>query len=365
MTKKVLLGLSGGVDSAVAAHLLQKEGYEVIGAFMKNFSDTKNQLTGDCNWVEDRKDAQKVAAKLNIPLITLDFEDEYKKYVIDPMFDDYAKGLTPNPDSLCNKIIKFPLLWKEAQKRGCDYIATGHYIKRTYNKKTNEYELHIPKDTGKDQSYFLYELTQTDIKHSLFPIADYTKDEVRAIAKKHNLHNFDKHGTRGICFVGKVDLKEFLKQRIKPKQGKILNDRGKQIGVHDGVMYFTIGERASDKHMEIFKEFRNAAKQKLFIARKNPKNNTLVVVPKPHSLLTTKEFYVRKLHFISKHDKQDRMNIKIRYRHLAPLIPATLTKVGSRWKCTTKQPIEALADGQSCIFYKGTKMLGGGEIRFS
>ena len=178
----VLVGLSGGVDSAVAALLLKKQGYRVIGAFMKNFSETKNKLTGECHWVEDKKDAEKIAAKLQIPLITLDFENEYKRDVIDPMFRAYAQGLTPNPDTNCNRYIKFPLLWKEAKKRGIDLIATGHYAKIKNTK--NGFELWQANDKEKDQTYFLHKISQSDLQHTLFPIGDYTKAEVRAIAKK-------------------------------------------------------------------------------------------------------------------------------------------------------------------------------------
>jgi len=243
--KTVLLGLSGGVDSAVAALLLKKQGYKVIGAFMRNFSETKNKLTGECSWLEDKKDAQKIAAILNIPLVILNFEKEFKKYIIDPMFKSYNSGLTPNPDSLCNKIIKFPFLWKQAKKLKADYIATGHYIKKIKNKF--QYTLKIPKDKKKDQSYFLYELTQSDLQHSLFPVGNLTKKEVRKIAKQNKFPNHNKSSTKGICFVGKINMKTFLRQKIKPKPGNTKDPEDKIIGTHNGVMYYTIGERVGER----------------------------------------------------------------------------------------------------------------------
>lgn len=365
--KSVLLGLSGGVDSAVAALLLKQKGYKVIGAFMKNFSETKNEITGDCNYLEDKKDAQKIAAILEIPFVSLDFEKEYKKYVIDPMFRDYAKGLTPNPDSLCNKIIKFPLLWREAKKLKCDYIATGHYIKRSYNKKTKSYEISIPKDKSKDQSYFLYELTQKDLEHTLFPIDGLTKTEVRVIAKKNKLPNADKLGTRGICFVGKIDMKDFLKQKIKPKPGKILDQDGNVIGKHNGIMYYTIGERIRENsNTQILKEHRNKLNKKMYVASKNKRANILVVVPQRHSLLRKNEFNLTKVHFINSKNKSLKVlkGVKVRIRHLAPLISAKIVKQNGKYKVKLSKSVQAVADGQSCVVYKGKKILGGGEIRF-
>ena len=236
--KSVLLGLSGGVDSSVAAFLLKKEGYKVIGAFLKCFSDTKDPITGECNWIAEKRMAQKIAAHLEIPFITLDLEKQYKKEVILPMFKSYSNGLTPNPDVACNTIIKFPWLLKEAQKKGLDFIATGHYVRV---KKTKQgYDLLQGKDNNKDQSYFLYELNQSILQHCLFPIGNLKKEEVREIARKQEFPNWNKHGTSGICFVGKVNIKSFLEKKIKNKPGPILDQNGKVIGKHPGVFYYTI-----------------------------------------------------------------------------------------------------------------------------
>ena len=235
--KSVLLGLSGGVDSSVAAFLLKKEGYKVIGAFLKCFSDTKDPITGECNWIAEKRMAQKIAAHLEIPFITLDLEKQYKKEVILPMFKSYSNGLTPNPDVACNTIIKFPWLLKEAQKKGLDFIATGHYVRV---KKTKQgYDLLQGKDNNKDQSYFLYELNQSILQHCLFPIGNLKKEEVREIARKQEFPNWNKHGTSGICFVGKVNIKSFLEKKIKNKPGPILDQNGKVIGVLQFYNLFT------------------------------------------------------------------------------------------------------------------------------
>lgn len=360
--KKVLLGLSGGVDSAVSALLLKNQGYNVIGAFMINFSDTKNKLTGDCNYLEDKKDAQKIASILNIPLKIFNFEKQYKKQVLNQMFNSYKKGLTPNPDSLCNKIIKFPMLWHEAKKRNINYIATGHYIKKI--EKGNKYFLKIPKDKNKDQSYFLYDLTQKDLKHTLFPIADLTKQKVRKIAKANKFPNWNKHGTRGICFVGKIPMKTFLEQKIKRKQGKILDEKNNVIGTHNGIMFYTIGERIKEIPNEttIFPEFRNKY-GKLYVAQKNKKTNIITAVSDNHPLLYKKEFNLININFINK-IKLPIKNARVRIRHLGELYSADIININGKTLAVLKKPIKAVAEGQSCVIYKNSFILGGGEIRY-
>ncbi|MEK6915008.1 MAG: tRNA 2-thiouridine(34) synthase MnmA [Nanoarchaeota archaeon] len=354
MKQRVMLGLSGGVDSAVTAWLLKKQGYEVICAFLKCFSDSK--IKGQCSYLEDKKEAQKIASKLNLPLIELDYEKEYKNKVIKPMFKSYSKGITPNPDSLCNKTIKFPYLWKEATKNKCNFIATGHYITKLKNK--NVYTLKIPKDKNKDQSYFLYQLTQKDLSRTLFPIGDYTKSEVRRIARINNFQNWNKHGTRGLCFVGNIDMKSFLKQKIKNKQGIIRNPEGEIVGKHNGIMFYTIGERLRENEdMEIDKDYRNKIKSKLYIAKKDIKKNELIVAPKNNPLLKIKEFRIKNINWISGKPKSE--NILVRIRHLGKLHKASMK--GN--KIHLNQPIEGIALGQSAVFYSKSRiMLGGGEI---
>ncbi len=358
--KTVVLGLSGGVDSSVAALLLKKEGYKVIGAFMKNFSSVKNPLTGECNWVEEKKMAQKIASILKIPLVTFDFEKEYKSLVIAPMFKAYSLGLTPNPDSLCNKVIKFPLFWKAAKKLGADYIAFGHYIKKI--KSGNSFTLQRAKDESKDQSYFLYDITQSDLSHTLFPIGDYTKSEIRKIAKRNHLPNWNKKSTSGICFVGKINLKEFLKEKIAERPGIVLSPEGKKIGTHPGTMFFTIGERVAPKNkIEISDKYRNQAQDRLYIADK--KGNTLIIAPRNHPILKKQEIKIKNIHLINSREKIPRI-IKARIRHLGSLIPSTLKKTKNNYILTFSKPQEGVAEGQSVVLYKGKEVLGGGEIRF-
>lgn len=356
--KKVLLGLSGGVDSAVAALLLQKQGYEVIGAFMRCFSEEKNKITGECPWIEDRKSAQNIASKLGIKFITINYEKEYTNQVIKPMFKSYAKGLTPNPDSACNNLVKFPYLWKEAKKLNCDYIATGHYIKKI--KKGNKFYLKVPIDKKKDQSYFLYGLSQQDLEHTLFPIGEYSKSKVRSIAKKNNLHNWNRQGTRGLCFVGNIDMKSFLKQKIRNKPGNIKNPEGEIVGKHDGMMFYTIGERIKENNQVIINnDYRNKVKSKLYISNKNIKKNEITIAPKGHSSLKRKDFQIKNLNLISGKPKSS--SILVRIRHLGDLNKANLK--GN--KITLNKPIEGVAPGQSAVIYtKQGIMLGGGEIQY-
>lgn len=272
---------------------------------------------------------------------------------MNPMFQSYAKGLTPNPDSLCNKTIKFPLLWKEAKKLNCDHIATGHYA------KIKNLKLYRPKDKTKDQTYFLYDLKLSDLKHTLFPIANLTKEEVRTIAKKHKFPNYNKKGTSGICFVGKINMKSFLKNKIKTKEGKIIDHEGKTIGTHQGIMFYTIGERIrSTIGLKIKKG--KLAQKRWYISSKNIKSNTLIVAPEKHPTLLKKEFKIIKLSWVSKKPKLPMKNIKVKIRHLGNLIPATINK---NHLCTLKKPIQGLASGQSCVIYEKKEVLGGGEIR--
>ncbi len=359
MKQKVLLGLSGGVDSAVATLLLQKEGYEVIGAFMRCFSEEKNKITGECPWIEDRKSAQKISSQLGIEFITINYENEYTKQVIKPMFQSYAKGLTPNPDSACNTVIKFPYLWKEAKKHNCKFIATGHYIIKKIE-KNNKFYLKIPKDSKKDQSYFLYGLSQEDLKHTLFPIGNYKKEEIRELAKQNNLHNWNRQGTRGLCFVGNIDVKSFLKQKIKNKPGIIKDPDGNIVGQHNGMMFYTIGERLGENQdIQISNEYRNKVKSKIYIAKKDIKNNILIVAPENHPLLKTKEFKIKNINYISGKPKEK--SILVRIRHLGDLNKAQIK--GN--KIILHKPIEGVAPGQSAVLYTKSKtLIGGGEISY-
>ncbi|MCX6749860.1 MAG: tRNA 2-thiouridine(34) synthase MnmA [Candidatus Pacearchaeota archaeon] len=366
---KVLLAMSGGVDSSVAALLLKKQGYEVIGAFMKNWSDTKDPLTGVCAWRTERKMALKIASQLDIPLITLDFEKQYRKEVIEKMFEKYKKGITPNPDIDCNQKIKFPLLLKEAKKREINLIATGHYARVKKNKK-NIYELLRGVDKFKDQSYFIYKINQTELSRCLFPIGDYKKEQIRIIAQKNKFPNYNKKGTVGICFVGKVNLKKFLQKKIKPKKGKILNPEGKIIGEHDGIYYYTIGQRLGPRYgFELDRGDKNKP-SKWYVAGKDIKKNILITAPKNHPLNFRKEIIVKNLHLISdKENSFKNKNTKVlsRIRHVGELLPSTLfyDKKSKQFKVKLDEAITGVSKGQAIVLYEGEKVLGGGEISFN
>jgi tRNA-specific 2-thiouridylase len=366
--QKVLVGMSGGVDSSVAALLLKKRGYDVYGAFMKNWSDTKNKITGQCAWIEERAHAIKIATKLQIPIITLDFEKEYKKLVVDEMFKKYKKGITPNPDIDCNQKIKFPMFLKEAQKRGINLIATGHYAR--IKKKNGKYQLHRAKDESKDQSYFLYRQNQNDLAHTLFPIGNLTKKKVRKIAKKHHFQNYAKKGTVGICFIGKVNLKNFLSKKIKPKKGKILDPKGNKIGEHDGIYYYTIGQRLGPRYGFDLKRQDPKTKRMVrwYVAKKDAKKNIIVAAPEGHKILLRKKIIITNLHLIDENQKKFKKNLPrkvlARIRQVGELMPTTLSKKGNKIIATLNIPITGVSEGQAIVLYDKTKCIGGGVIGF-
>lgn len=364
---RVLVAMSGGVDSSVAALFMKKKGYEVIGAFMKNWSGTKDEI-GECNWKEEREFAIKIAAKLKIPLITLDFEKQYRKDVVEKMYKDYRKGITPNPDIDCNQKVKFPLLIKEAKKLKADFVVTGHYSR--IRKSENKYELLRAKDETKDQSYFLYRIKQNELKYLKFPIGDYTKKQVREIAKENKFPNFDKKSTVGICFIGKINLKEFLKKKIKLKKGKIFDPEGNIIGEHDGIYYYTIGQRLGPRYgIEISKK--NDDKKFLkrwYVARKNAKKNEIIAAPEAHPLLFRKEMIMKKFYLISKDKNKFKKPKKVlsRIRQVGELLPSKISydKKKKQFKVILGKSITGVSEGQAIVLYKGKKVLGGGVIGF-
>ena len=365
---KVLLAMSGGVDSSVAALLLKNQGYEVIGAFMKNWSDTKDPLTGRCAWRTERKMALKIASQLDISLITLDFEKEYKKEVIEKMFEKYKKGITPNPDIYCNQKIKFPLLLKEAKKLGINKIATGHYARVKKNKNL-KYELLRGIDESKDQSYFIYKINQNELSHCIFPIGEYTKDQIRIIAQNNKFPNYNKKGTVGICFVGKVNLKKFLQKKIKPKKGKILDPEGKVIGEHDGIYYYTIGQRLGPRYgFELDRGDKNKP-SKWYVAKKDVKKNIIIAAPENHPLNFRKNITIKDIHFISNTPQEfqkSKQKVLSRIRHVGELLPSTIfyNKKSKKFKVILNEAITGISEGQAIVLYEGDKVLGGGEIRF-
>ncbi len=359
--QKILLAMSGGVDSSVAALLLKKQGYEVIGAFMKSWSNEPEDLS-DCPWKVEREYAIKVSKILKIPLITFDFEKQYRKEIVDEMFKNYQAGITPNPDIECNNKIKFPFLLKEAKKLNCELIATGHYARIKYNSKNRKFELHRAKDELKDQSYFLYKLKQNELKNTLFPNGQLTKKQIREIAKKNNFPNYNKKGTVGICFIGKINLKKFLQKKIKPKKGIILDPGGNKIGEHDGIFYYTIGQRIGSRYgIEVSKP--EKMQKKWYVARKIPKTNTIIAAPEGHELNFRKEILIKNPYWISEKPKNN-SRVLSRIRQVGELLPSILQYKDKKFKIILNKAITGVSQGQAIVLYQGEKCLGGGEIWF-
>jgi tRNA-specific 2-thiouridylase len=347
--KTVVLGMSGGVDSSVAALLLQKQGYNVIGIFMKNFSDTKNKFTGECWWREELEMARNIASKLNIPLHVVDYESKYKNLVIKPMISGYASGKTPNPDIECNNLTKFPALLQAAKKFNADFIATGHYAR--IKEKASKFLILQGKDKTKDQSYFLYKLTQKELAKTLFPLGNMTKQQVRQLAKKKNFPNWEKHGSAGVCFIGNVPLRNYLQKHIKSKKGKVIDTSGNTIGTHQGASFYTIGQRVGP-HIGVV--LTNATSQKRwYVASK--KANTLTVAPQGSPSLKISSVSIKNAHWFFPVPKS---SIKARVRHLGSLIPCKI----SNNKVIFAKPQQGIASGQSVVFYRGAELVSGAEM---
>ncbi len=371
--------MSGGVDSSVTALLLKKKGYDVVGVFMNCWTSSNTRINADFNADERRnfsdeceaereaEDARRVAGKLGIPFYVWDFEVEYKKKVVDYMVDGYRRGLTPNPDVMCNKEIKFGLFLEKALKFGADYVATGHYVK--IKKDGKYFSLYAAADKNKDQSYFLWTLTQKQLKHCLFPIGDYQKSKVREIAKKAGLPTAEKKDSQGICFLGKVTLADFLKDYIPAKKGEVLNVAGKIIGEHSGAQFYTIGQRhglASGS----WKRTPGVSKP-FYVAEKNARKNTIVVTEGEDSQeLFKREVELAEMNFINlnyslirtnKGYKEIKVFARVRYRQ--PLFPASLILNNSSFKLVFDKPQRFVAPGQSAVLYfKLGGILGGGII---
>lgn len=278
------------------------------------------------------------------------------------MISDYKKGLTPNPDIVCNKLIKFPYLLKEAKKLKANYIATGHYAR--IKKTKSGYELLAGKDKTKDQSYFLYELTQQELSKLIFPIGGLTKKKVREIAIRNKFPNYNKPGTRGICFIGKMpNIKLFLETKIKSKKGKILSSEGKILGTHPGTAYFTIGQKVQEHLGLIINKPKQYAQKRYYIADKIPKTNTIIAAPENHLILKKKSVIIKNFHQINPNKIIPRAGLKARIRHLGQLHKGKLIKKANKYAFKFNKPLEAIAEGQSIVIHKGNQVLGGGEIR--
>jgi tRNA-specific 2-thiouridylase len=374
-SRRVFVGLSGGVDSAVSAALLKKEGYEVTGVFIKAWDpSTELRVNSNqkypCTWREDRRSAMRVAAILDIPFVTLDLEKEYKKEIVDYMINEYKEGKTPNPDVMCNKEIKFGHFLKWAlgpsNDGGADFVATGHYsIKSEARNPKSEikYGLLEGKDSNKDQSYFLWTLTPDQLKHVLFPIGHLQKSEVRKLAKKFGLPQATRKDSQGLCFLGKIDMKEFLSKYIKPRKGDVINTQGEVLGYHNGAVFFTFGERHG---FTITKK--GALDKPFYVVDKNISKNTITVDHKvesknkkdyrPRSI--TKKIYLKDVNIMDENIfKMKKLFCRFRYRQ--PLIECRAEEEGSNILVSLETE-EGISIGQSLVFYHNTKCLGGGII---
>jgi tRNA-uridine 2-sulfurtransferase len=351
---KVLIALSGGIDSAVSAVLLLRAGYQVEAAFMKNWSSTEGLLKNECPWLDDRREALKVAAHLQIPLHTFDFEKQYQERVMDYFFKEYSACRTPNPDVMCNKEIKFSLLYDKAIQMGFDYLATGHYA------QIKDGRLVRSKDEFKDQTYFIYNIKKEQLNNVLFPVGGFEKKEIKLMARKFGLPNADRKESMGLCFVGKVQLDKFLAQKIKSKIGDIVDLEGKVVGQHRGVAFYTIGQRQG---------LGIGGSAPYYVMSKDIKTNTLVVSHDPDQ----KEFQTDSLQITNTNwlisEPKKKFVCQARFRHQQKLqtVTVSIAKDSDQQEHTVyevkfKKPQSAVASGQSVVLYKGKVCLGGGVI---
>lgn len=345
---KVFVGISGGVDSSVSALLLKEKGYDVTGVFIRAWYPDFL----DCNWRNEMRDAMRVCAQLEIPFLVCDAEHEYKTHVIDYLINEYSRGRTPNPDVMCNKQIKFKTFLNFARKNGADFIATGHYARNV------EANLLTAADSDKDQTYFLWNLNKKILCQTIFPIGHLLKSEVRRIAKKNNLFTASKKDSQGLCFLGHVDMKNFLRNYLNPQPGDVLDDVGKIIGRHEGAILYTIGERHD---FEIYNKDSNAAA--LFVTKKDVKDNTITVSSKKKSS-NNDIIEIQNVNFI-KDAPSEGQTLAARIRYRQPLQDCIITKMTH---CTAeirfKIKQNSITPGQSLVLYdeKRNKCLGGGII---
>lgn len=343
---KVYVGLSGGVDSSVTAALLKEQGYDVTGVYMKNWSQ---DLPGmPCPWKEDYQDAKRVAVQLGIPFKMYDFQKEYRGKVVDYMVAEYQAGRTPNPDIMCNQEVKFKVFLETCLEDGADMIATGHYA------RVKAGQLLRAKDDNKDQTYFLYRVTEDALKHTLFPLGNYTKPEVRELAKKFGLVTATKKESMGICFVGKVGIKDFLIHELGPqKPGEVINQDGAVVGTHEGAIFYTIGQRHG---LDI-----GGGLPYYVIGKDMAKNQVRVTTDINDSNLWTKQLTLSNVHWINDRPKSGSV-VQVRTRHRAPLVEATVEISDESTILSLKDDIRAATPGQSTVLYSDSNVLGGGIV---
>lgn len=351
--KKVFVGLSGGVDSSVSAYLLKKAGYDVTGVFIRTWQPDFIE----CTWRDERRDAMRIAAELDIPFLECDAEEEYKKDVAMYMIEEYKKGRTPNPDVMCNRVVKFGVFWEFSKARGADYIATGHYVRIRQNSQgeNNEYELLVGVDPSKDQSYFLWKLSSDDMAHILFPVGHLNKNEVRKVAKKAGIFTATKKDSQGVCFLGMLDMKDFLSHYIEKQNGNVLNTKGEVIGEHEGALFFTLGERHG---FTISKRDTNEQRP-LYVVSKNIERNE-IVVSEEKEFKDSSDILIQEMTVPAKY-MNEKLECQIRYhgqRH-----ECTITESGpEKFKVNFEVECPTVASGQSVVFYKNEHLLGGGVV---
>jgi tRNA-specific 2-thiouridylase len=359
MTRKtVFVGMSGGVDSSVTAHLLKKQGYDVVGVFMKCYN-----IDGCAE--ADAEDARRVAEHIGISFYVWDFEQEYKDRVVQYMIEGYRAGITPNPDVMCNREIKFGLFLEKALASGADYVATGHYVKIEKSVANGIFKLFEANDSNKDQSYFLWTLTQKQLAHCLFPVGSYKKPEVREIARRAGLPTAEKKDSQGICFLGKFSLDDFLKQYIPEKRGALVTTAGEYIGEHSGAEFYTIGQRHIDADFAFPKTGGARERKPLYVASKDAETNTVVVAEgSDHPALYRNEVELTQMNFISGVAAENILAVRARVRYRHPLSDATLSKLeNGNYRLVFATPQKFVAEGQSTVFYGADgEMLGGGVI---
>ncbi|MDZ7786019.1 MAG: tRNA 2-thiouridine(34) synthase MnmA [Candidatus Saccharibacteria bacterium] len=345
MPKNVFVGMSGGVDSSVTAALLKERGYDVTGVFMKNWTQ---DLPGfPCPWKEDFNDAKRVAVQLGIPFKVYDFQDQYRQKVVDYMIEEYKAGRTPNPDIICNQEVKFKLFFDAALEDGAEMIATGHYARTTNGK------LLTAKDENKDQTYFLYRVNKAALRKTLFPLGDFaSKDAVRREAKRLGLVTAGKKDSQGICFVGKVGIREFLSRFVKARPGKVLDERGQEVGEHDGAIFYTIGQR---KGLGI-----GGGLPYYVIGKDMDKNEVYVTRDISSDRLWSTSAKLTDAHWINNEPPEG--EYWLRTRHRAPKEWVKLIKRGGSPTLRFKQKIRAITPGQSAVLYDDDRVVGGGIV---
>jgi tRNA-uridine 2-sulfurtransferase len=348
--KTAYVGMSGGVDSSVAAALLQQQGYRVVGVYMKNW--TEDVAGTECPWRKDLLDAQAAAATLDIPFKVFDFEQQYRDKVVGYMVEEYRSGRTPNPDVMCNQEIKFKLFLDVAMAEGADLVATGHYAR--VKPDGDRAALYAGLDNNKDQSYFLYRITSSALKYTLMPVGGLTKPKVRQLAEQFGLPNAKKPDSQGICFVGEVGIKDFLKCYIAPQEGPVVRvSDGKIVGRHDGAAYYTIGQR---RGLAI------GGGRPYYVVGKEMAENALLVTDDPNNLaLSSAEFELVDSHWIQAAPVAGKTyQVKVRYR--GELTACGIEQTGKGYRVQLLQPQRAIASGQAAVIYDGHKVMGGGSV---